>query len=117
MNSVKFKCNICYEEFAYKGYRDKHVKVIHLGKKFYSCELCEKEFTFQKGLFSHLQYWHKSTDKIECNLCEKYFPNQELLNVHVKDIHEVSKIKSHKCTLFWLFSKKSRVIAVDRGTM
>lgn len=86
----KFQCNICKKRFSTKALVNKHVKEVHLDKK-YVCDVesCGKTFKSKRGKQGHMEL-HVTNGKYKCEICGKTFGTMQTLTNH-KSTHSDEK--------------------------
>ncbi|CAH8609955.1 unnamed protein product [Schistosoma margrebowiei] len=92
---VKFTCDLCNKEFAFKVRLNEHNKSIHEGIK-YPCDQCSKAFSSKSMLNIHVKAIHKGI-KLTCKQCDRKFNCKSNLNLHVKSAHEGIFFQCDEC--------------------
>ena len=95
---IKFKCNLCTEEFVNKSNLNCHVNSSHKELTPYSCPRCYKGFARKDNMKRHLatecvgQKTSQKKVKVPetCKFCKKQFFDISTLKRHSKNIHNCS---------------------------
>ena len=93
------KCHICSKVFFNVGpaYLDRHVKIVHEGKKEFKCDLCSKFYTTKSHLKTHkLDVHGDDVRKYKCKFCHKQFKSAGNLRQH-ESTHENNVHKCDSC--------------------
>ncbi|XP_033098125.1 adenosine deaminase-like [Anneissia japonica] len=97
--SEGYKCKKCEKVFAYKYYRDKHLKYtrcVDQGDRKFPCHLCRRSFEKRDRLRIHILHVHEKYRPHKCGVCGKCFSQVEL-HVHLdgacrpKSIWDIAK--------------------------
>ena len=80
-----------------KTYLQRHLRIVHEGKRDYKCEHCGKEYADKKGLSTHIKSSHDNVRDEQCNQCGKLFFTKEVLRQHIKNIHNKEQNPRFKC--------------------
>ena len=119
-DAVKFKCDICPNDYKAKRGLSQHKDRAHLGVRF-SCPTCKHEATTSGNLKVHIRSVHEKV-KCPCNQCDYQAYDKPSLTKHKNSVH--INLKTHKCNFCplkftirsYLASHIKRVHKVDGQT-
>ncbi|KXJ16759.1 PR domain zinc finger protein 14 [Exaiptasia diaphana] len=82
-----YTCDRCNKVFAYKYYRDRHLKYtrcVDQGNRRFPCSLCDRSFDKRDRLRIHILHVHEKHRPHQCTVCDKRFSQSSSLNKHMR---------------------------------
>ena len=70
-----------------------HMKSVHEGKKAFQCNICDASFARKGHLNTHVASVHEGKKPFQCNICDASFAKKQHLNTHVASIHEKTNLE------------------------
>ena len=87
----RFSCPICGQWLKYKYSLERHVNVVHGGRRPFSCE-CGKVFATQEQLSRHFHSKHSDKKPYACQKgCERSFASYTARVYHHEAVHDLIK--------------------------
>ncbi|XP_075861460.1 PR domain zinc finger protein 14 [Microcebus murinus] len=86
-SAENFWCERCGRLFAYRDYRDKHLKYtpcVDKGDRKFPCSLCKRSFEKRDRLRIHILHVHEKHRPHKCSTCGKCFSQSSSLNKHMR---------------------------------
>ena len=79
---------IVKQVFFVKNALNKHIFVVHKGKRIYNCQSCNASFRLKGTLKKHISVVHEKKRHYKCQSCETSFLLRSHLNRHISAVHE-----------------------------
>ena len=89
-----FKCESCEKVAATNYELQKHIALVHEGRRDYKCDTCGKDYQTKNALNGHIKLVHDKIRDNHCNLCTKSFSFPGHLKRHILEVHK--GIKAHR---------------------
>ncbi|XP_071810786.1 PR domain zinc finger protein 14-like isoform X2 [Apostichopus japonicus] len=86
-NSDGYPCDRCGKVFAYREYREKHLKYtrcVDQGNRDHPCHFCSRSFEKRDRLRIHVLHVHQKHRPHKCSVCGKSFSQSSSLNKHLR---------------------------------
>ena len=77
---VQIECGICDAEFGQREDLDRHVAIVHEGKKPFKCDICYAQFTSKHGMKGHIATIHDGKKTFKCYICNANLGQSPNLN-------------------------------------
>ena len=91
-----FKCESCGKLSVTKQENQRHIELVHEGRRDYKCDSCGKFYQTKNALNIHTKLVHAKIRDNHCNYCTKSFSLACHLKRHILEVHKGIKIRRNK---------------------
>ena len=93
IHEEKKRCPVCDISLTGSFALERHVSVVHEGKKPYKCEICSANFAQKNQMLRHTESIHDGQKALKCSFCKGNFSKNQQLQRHIAAVHDDKKIK------------------------